>query len=107
MTARHLESTTATNRRCPRCKAKVVAGYSEGVFVQCDPGQLDQAAELAVLLADRVTYEVLPPRELVMRGALHLARPQRRYPVLAEHDCPRMDASERRRRRPYRKDTNA
>lgn len=94
-------STEVAHRPCKRCGAPVVAAYSEGVFVECDPTPLDANQELLVVLAGCFTFDLMPHRELVMRGADRIvARP---WPVLVQHQCPHLTPAELARRRPYRR----
>jgi hypothetical protein len=101
----HLVSTEVSTRPCQRCGGAVVAAYSEGVYVQCDLTPLDVGQEIAVLVAGRVTYDLLGLnyRELALRDGPRLTR--REYPVLPEHDCPLSTVAEMTRRRPYRRST--
>lgn len=98
----HLVSSTAANRKCPRCGAPVIAGYSEGVWVECDPDPVDgQLAELTAIGAGRATFDLMAHRELVMRGPDRLGR--RESPVLAQHACPKLSGPDYQRRKPYRR----
>ena len=86
----HLVTTPARRGHCPDCGAEVLTGIAEGLSVAADVEPLDLAAEIAVRLAGRMTYNAVRidgATELVARSDPCRVR-TRRWPVFAEHPHP-------------------
>lgn len=69
---------------CPRCRALILTGWSEGLHARVDPVAIGQAGQLAAVLAGRATYA------LTGDGLIERTSWRTRYPrgqVLAEHRC--------------------
>jgi len=76
---------------CDRCHQIVLAGIAEALPVRLDPNPLDQTAEVAALIAGRMTWQMNRRREVWWRSsakiAAHPAGDHREYAVFADHDC--------------------
>ncbi len=86
--SRHLETTEAIVITCHRCLRPVIYGIAEGIAARVDAVVLDQAAEIAAVLARRQTY-TLRRSGLIRRDATRRSDPDLTGPVVAEHNCPR------------------
>jgi hypothetical protein len=86
----HLASTVATETRCPRCHAPLLAALDEGLHAQVDIKPLaDPQAEIAALMQGRWTYTHTHWGHLVHRDATRIAGNTLRGPIHAEHRCQR------------------
>lgn len=87
-------SDRARTQQCPRCRSPVLralVGHVAGLDIRADPLPLDPAAELAAMLAGRLTFCLnlrawAPPR-LLTRGHEHIAAGRCAHTVIAEHQC--------------------
>lgn len=77
-------TTNPTTTTCPRCRALILAGWSEGLGARVDPVAITQPGELAAILAKRPTY-TLTCDGLIQRTSWRTEYP--RGPVLAAHSC--------------------
>ena len=76
---------------CDRCHQIVLVGIAEALPVRLDPNPLDQTAEVAALIAGRMTWQMNRRREVWWRSAAkiaaHPAGDHLEYAVFADHDC--------------------
>lgn len=87
MTA-YLVSTTATDTRCPRCRAAVITAIDEGIPARVDATPLpDRTAEIAALLDGKHTYVLTDRRHLFHRDASRIAGGSIHGTIHAEHTC--------------------
>ena len=84
----HLITTAITGSVHPRCGGPVLVGVAEGINARVDLTPLNQAGEIAALLAGLDTY-TLTRGGLVYRDAGRIAGRSIKGPVLAQHDCRR------------------
>lgn len=81
MGARHLVSTRANVRLCPRCQEITICGVADGFFARVDPHPVDLTIEAVAIIMGRQPY-VLHQGALIPRGGHRLSGP-----VLVEHRC--------------------
>lgn len=86
LTGPHLITTTPSLTACHRCRLPLLAATVGGLDRHIDPQPLQQAGELAALLAGRTTYD-LRGELLIRRTRWRIAGGRRDLPVLAEHYC--------------------
>ena len=86
MAERHLATTTITGTACRHCHALVLTGLAEGLQAWVDPTPLNQAGEIAALIAGRWTY-TLTRAGLVHRSHWRIGDTRITGPILAEHRC--------------------
>jgi len=79
----HLISTAVTEQACPRCRQVCLAGWSEGLFVHCDPVPLSPAGADAATESGRAVY-ILSTREFTYRDTDHRLLPGLLMP---QHTC--------------------
>jgi hypothetical protein len=76
---------------CHRCHHIVLAGIAEALPIRLDPNPLNQPAEVAALIAGRMTWQMNRRREVWWRSsskiAAHPAGDHLEYAVFADHDC--------------------
>jgi hypothetical protein len=84
--SRCLISTPAKPTECPQCRAQILAGYDTGLRTHVDPRPVDQAAELAALLAGLRTYAMVGG-ELAYRSAFLIRHGQVGRGIHVEHRC--------------------
>lgn len=66
---------------CPRCRALMITGHSEGLPARVEPWPVNLAAEVAAILGGRLTYSWCHDRRLVQRPPALARR------VLVGHRC--------------------
>jgi hypothetical protein len=83
-------------RKCPRCRARVLAGVSNGgkaagMDVQLDPAELTPLGELDAVHAGRRTWTLHSTGDVFVRGTSRFtewpAGTGNRRTVHADHDC--------------------
>lgn len=85
-THRHLETTPPLVHTCRRCGRPVVYGLAEGIPARVDTIPVDQAGEIAAVVAGRQTY-TLRRSGLIHRDVRRRSDPTLAGPVLVEHAC--------------------
>ena len=84
----HFISTTATETTCPRCHARLLTAFDEGLRVTVDAEPLAKPAdEIAALLAGKWTYTLTRNRHLVHRTPERIAAGTLAGSIHAAHKC--------------------
>jgi hypothetical protein len=90
MTA-HLIDRPAQYQPCPRCGKTTLTAITGGMPVRLDPETLTINAEIAAILAKRITWDVyilgLPGRMYVEPRDIDRIRADRKRAVIASHTC--------------------
>lgn len=73
------------------CNRLVLAATVTGIDRHVDPATLNDAGELAALMAGRATYHLATQDYLVRRTVEHIRGESVKRPVLADHICARVD----------------
>ncbi|MEU4367533.1 hypothetical protein [Micromonospora chersina] len=85
---RHLISTVATDHRCDRCHAPIIAALDDGIPARVDATPLrDRQAEIAALLDGKWTYVLTLNRHLIHRDASRITANTLTGTIHAEHKC--------------------
>lgn len=93
---KHLDTTPITGTIHADCGAAVLFGLAEGLTAWVDLTALNQAGEIAAILAGLQTY-TLARSGLIHRDAGRIAGTSLRdRPVLAEHQCHRLIPADHR-----------
>lgn len=88
MTRRHLISTTATDRTCPRCHAPILTALDEGLPATIDREPIAATTEVAILLTGRRTYTKTHGGQLIHRTPERIRGGWLRGGTIhAEHKC--------------------
>jgi hypothetical protein len=95
MSSTHLITTTAKVETCPRCHMPVLAGLAEGLRAVADLAALNQAGEIAAIVAGLATYTLAGSVGLLHRDASRIAGGLK-GPTLAQHQCRRVVPAEHR-----------
>lgn len=81
-------STTATDTRCPACRAQTLTALDEGIPARVDAAPLpDRQAEIAALLNGQATYVLTTNRQLIHRDAERITANTLHGTIHAEHKC--------------------
>jgi len=84
----HFISTTATETTCPRCRARLLTAFDEGLRATVDAEPLAKPAdEIAALLAGKWTYTLTRNRHLVHRTPERIAAGTLAGSIHAAHKC--------------------
>jgi RNA polymerase subunit RPABC4/transcription elongation factor Spt4 len=87
----HLIDRPAKYQPCPRCGKTTLTAITGGMPVRLDPESLSINAEIAAILAKRITWDVyilgLPGRMYVEPRDIDRIRADRKRAVIASHTC--------------------
>ena len=89
MSGGHLITIRVVTKPCPTCRITIMVGIEQGLPARAELPALDQAGEIAALLAGARTYTLTPAtRILIHRDASRIRGGYLKGTIHAEHLCP-------------------
>jgi hypothetical protein len=89
MSDNHLIDRPARLIPCHGCRRHILSAISGGITIAADPEAADIHAEITARLSGRMTYDILilAQRPYLEYRSVFRIRPERIYPVVADHQC--------------------